>query len=397
MLLPVILLLLSLVDFAQSDGGTVEIQFVRYKNAAHKSNDGYCCESYATSGCTDNCDNYFAVCFRAYNPANDATCIHTRTTGEFNDDVTFKTGINALKNNVDNPFSLDFNGAWKNSFSLKITIKDKDSFTGDDLVDILRPGIANAGISSSWTSLTIRGKHSKTLSLKWRVQCNANYYGDCTVYCVPKDTDVDGHYTCNPTTGAKICRSGWKGAPQCKTPICKTGCSTQHGYCKNPNECICHSGWTGSNCLTCVAKSGCVNGYCINPNECICNSHWLGSLCDKSGNGCKDSPCLNGGTCTVIPDSYTCTCPQDFSGPNCAIDMNRCRSSPCRNNGACSNLPNNFACDCQPGYTGQLCSTEIDECSSDPCLYGNCSDFEKSFSCTCHPGFTGRLCATGKY
>ena len=61
----------------------------------------------------------------------------------------------------------------------------------------------------------------------------------------------------------------------------------------------CNSGWTGSNCLTCIPKSGCgeylsisqirqerriwflVNGHCIDANQCICNSHWLGSLCDK--------------------------------------------------------------------------------------------------------------------
>lgn len=128
-MLPVILLL-SLVDFAQvvlshtpctpmvliallcqTDGGTVEIQFVRYKNWAHKG--GYCCESYFTSYCVDECDNYFIVCLREYNPTNDNKCTDTRTTGEFGDDVAFATGSSALRNGLSNPFSLNFNGAWK--------------------------------------------------------------------------------------------------------------------------------------------------------------------------------------------------------------------------------------------------------------------------------------------
>ena len=132
-MLPVILLL-SLVDFAQvvllhtpctiliallcqTDGGTVEIQFVRYKNWAHKVNygaySGYCCDSYSASVCIDECDNYFIVCLREYNPTNDNKCPQRRTTGEFGDDVAFATGSSALRNGLNNPFSLSFNGAWK--------------------------------------------------------------------------------------------------------------------------------------------------------------------------------------------------------------------------------------------------------------------------------------------
>ncbi|XP_065845465.1 uncharacterized protein [Oscarella lobularis] len=91
------------------------------------------------------------------------------------------------------------------------SILDKDDTNADDLIDVLLPGIENARISGSWTNWTIRGNYNRTLELNWRVQCNENYYGDCTVYCLPKDSDIDGHYICNSTTGAKICRSGWTG------------------------------------------------------------------------------------------------------------------------------------------------------------------------------------------
>jgi len=45
--------------------------------------------------------------------------------------------------------------------------------------------------------------------MKHKLYCDANYYSsDCSVYCVAKDTDAEGHYTCDPATGRIICRSG---------------------------------------------------------------------------------------------------------------------------------------------------------------------------------------------
>ncbi|XP_065845754.1 delta-like protein D [Oscarella lobularis] len=390
----VILLLSSFFHTARGDG-TLEIQFNQYRHSASKDFKGLCCDSFLSWGCSNDCDNFVIVCYRDYNPSNDNTCIGTRTTGKFDDSVTFSTGKNALKNNLDNPFSFGFSGAWKNSFSLKLTIWDDDSINKDDLVDVLRPGIAHAGVSSAWSSLTIKGKYSKTLSLKWRVQCDANYYGDCSVLCVPQDSDATGHYTCDRTTGQRKCMSGWTGAPQCKTPICKTGCSKLHGSCTKPGQCTCDPGWKGNTCSDCVKKSGCKHGDCSNGNDCICQSHWLGPLCDQSGLGCNDHPCQNGGTCSVKPNSFRCACPSDFIGSTCNVDMNQCRSNPCLNGATCDNHANGFTCNCPSGYAGQFCSTDIDECSSDPCLNnGHCSDFVNSFSCTCQSGYTGDLCDT---
>ena len=48
-----------------------------------------------------------------------------------------------------------------------------------------------------------------SLTMKHKLYCDANYYSsDCSVYCVAKDTDAEGHYTCDPATGRIICRSG---------------------------------------------------------------------------------------------------------------------------------------------------------------------------------------------
>ena len=93
---------------------------------------------------------------------------------------------------------------------------DYDSGVDDDLIDILRAGVQHTGISNAWTGMKIRGKYSKFLSLRWRVQCDSHYYGNCGVFCKPQN-DNSGHYNCDPTTGARICMEGWTGAPQCNT------------------------------------------------------------------------------------------------------------------------------------------------------------------------------------
>ncbi len=50
-------------------------------------------------------------------------------------------------------------------------------------------------------------------------------------------------------------------------------------------------------------------------------------VCNKSA--CSPSPCLNGGSCDILPGdptglSYTCSCPLGFTGLNCETDINEC-------------------------------------------------------------------------
>jgi len=47
------------------------------------------------------------------------------------------------------------------------------------------------------------------LTFRYKLYCDADYYSsDCSVYCVANDTDIAGHYTCDPITGNIICRPG---------------------------------------------------------------------------------------------------------------------------------------------------------------------------------------------
>ena len=57
-----------------------------------------------------------------------------------------------------------------------------------------------------------------SLSLRYMLYCNSNYYGSyCSVYCVARDTDTSGHYTCHSRTGSKVCRSGRNTRVQCRS------------------------------------------------------------------------------------------------------------------------------------------------------------------------------------
>ena len=48
-----------------------------------------------------------------------------------------------------------------------------------------------------------------------------------------------------------------------------SGCNLEHGYCTKPDECICHIGWSGSNCTECVSQQNCP-GSCSTPSGCVC-------------------------------------------------------------------------------------------------------------------------------
>ena len=44
------------------------------------------------------------------------------------------------------------------------------------------------------------------------VYCGANFYDDqCSTFCVARD-NCDGHFECDPSTGAQVCLPGWAGA-----------------------------------------------------------------------------------------------------------------------------------------------------------------------------------------
>lgn len=83
-------------------------------------------------------------------------------------------------------------------------------------------------------------------------------------------------------------------------------------------------------------------------------SGFTGTQCEIDIDECKDRPCLNGGTCHDLINSFKCTCAIGFTGSRCQINIDDCISSPCRNGGICHDSIAGYTCECPPGFTGKI-------------------------------------------
>ncbi|GAB5582047.1 delta-like protein 3 isoform X1 [Prionailurus iriomotensis] len=236
---------------------------------------------------------------------------------------------------------------------------------------------------------------------------------------------------------------------------CRAGCSPDHGFCEQPNECRCLEGWTGplctipvsSSCLTprgpSSAATGCLvprpgpcdGNPCANGGscsvktwsaardcfmgdfpgeagrdneqppmfeetsgsfECACPRGFYGLRCEVSGVTCADGPCFNGGLCVggADPDSaYVCHCPPGFQGSNCEKRVDRCSLKPCRNGGLCLDLGHALRCRCRAGFAGPRCEHDLDDCTGRACANGGtCLEGGGARRCSCALGFGGRDC-----
>ena len=139
------------------------------------------------------------------------------------------------------------------------------------------------------------------------------------------------------------------------------------------------------------------HGSCNQPNECICDTGYGGTNCDQDLDVCgHQQPCLHGATCSNEgPDQHSCACPPGYTGTNCQTEINECSPLPCLNGATCivslscpqpcsmecavlysplQDQVNGFECQCAPGWTGNTCSENIDECDPNPCENGgNCT------------------------
>ncbi|XP_061688427.1 coagulation factor VII-like [Syngnathoides biaculeatus] len=72
---------------------------------------------------------------------------------------------------------------------------------------------------------------------------------------------------------------------------------------------------------------------------------------------CESSPCLNGGSCSVLAESYNCLCPPHFSGLNCEHDDRVGPDTCLLENGGCEHFCDGdergvrLNCSCANGYS----------------------------------------------
>uniref|UniRef100_A0A672ZM02 Delta-like protein n=1 Tax=Sphaeramia orbicularis TaxID=375764 RepID=A0A672ZM02_9TELE len=386
--------------------GYFELQLISVENPKGQLLNGDCCDaekSAAEGQCgADECDTYFRVCLKEYQTevTTNGPCTYGSETTKVIGGNTFqfkggqKTGQN--RNSETGKIIIPFQFAWPRAYTVIVEAWDRDNGTHNEELLIER-SIHKGMINPGEEKQTVEYK-SLIASFEYtiRVRCDEHYYGTkCNKVCRPRD-DYFGHYVCDQF-GNRGCMEGWTGH-DCKTAICKQGCSLLHGNCDVPGECKCSYGWQGPLCDECLPYPGCVHGTCTEPWKCDCEKNWGGLLCNKDLNYCgTNKPCKNGGTCmNTEPDEYDCACPDGYSGKNCEIAEHACASNPCANGGTCHEVPSGFECHCPAGWSGPTCAKDTDECASSPCAQGGtCIDMENGFECLCPPQWTGKTCQIG--
>ncbi len=180
-----------------------------------------------------------------------------------------------------------------------------------------------------------------------------------------------------------------------------------------PRSLLSSLGYTGHDCAT--PFSNCDDNPCMNGASCTdlpdytgyvctCPPYYTGDNCDITVTPCDYNPCWNSGACVpnytqvslgVYNYSTGCNCTDAFMGDICDIDVNECViSTPCFNEGTCINTNGGYLCLCTDGYTGDDCNAEINECNDNPCYNsGVCTDEFNGYTCNCTGTlYTGPTC-----
>ena len=103
--------------------------------------------------------------------------------------------------------------------------------------------------------------------------------------------------------------------------------------------------------------------------------------------GCRSSPCLNGGRCmSVTPQrEFMCDCASDFAGDYCETALTcEVKPSPCLNTGACVAVDNQMRCACPAWAAGSFCDAPL-----------NCSRWITWGCASCGFAIETRLCYAG--
>uniref|UniRef100_A0A8C3AVT5 Crumbs cell polarity complex component 1 n=1 Tax=Cyclopterus lumpus TaxID=8103 RepID=A0A8C3AVT5_CYCLU len=145
----------------------------------------------------------------------------------------------------------------------------------------------------------------------------------------------------------------------------------------------------------------CLNGgQCqdlFNTYNCSCAAGWEGRRCSFFTDTCASSPCVHG-NCSVNGITYDCTCVAGYAGDDCDEEVDMCENHLCAHGGTCLHGPDRYACLCPENYTGSLCirpKLPVSVCGDDTRNYtcfngGNCTD--RDLYCDCPPGFIGHRC-----
>ncbi|XP_075944769.1 protein crumbs homolog 1 [Anarhichas minor] len=162
------------------------------------------------------------------------------------------------------------------------------------------------------------------------------------------------------------------------------------------------AGWSLVGCLSTVELGGIALPYFgssdvnlprLQEEQFIPTSQQPPLLGCSGGPVCEPNPCLNGGECQDLFNTYNCSCAEGWAGRRCGFFSDTCASSPCAH-GNCSVNGLTYECTCESGYAGEDCDEEVDICEHHLCAHGGtCLHGPDRYACLCHENYTGPLCS----
>ena len=165
--------------------------------------------------------------------------------------------------------------------------------------------------------------------------CQPEWKGDyCEINRCDPNPCLNGG-TCN--IGVCTCAPGWEGTT-CESQFCSSNPCLNGGACTD-GKCVCAIGYSGEVCeVDFCGSNPCQNSGTCTGGKCVCASGYSGDTCEVDF--CGSNPCQNSGTCT----GGKCVCKQGFDGDFCQTPL--C-SSPCLYGGTCTVVNGAAECSCQ--------------------------------------------------
>ena len=206
-LLATLVTLLTVLYEGTYGSGILTIEYKYFDSRGRDSNGDYC-------DISGDCDPIFEICLRyghgslsaIFDCASNGT-VSPQIYSEAYSNETIVTFGSIIGESV-NPVVYITNNQFDGKFEISMVVVDQDILGTNDLIDHVIMMITAAKQTNFSSVLTFPGKRTifvTTTALRYKFNCDRDYYGSyCTVYCVAQN-NTNGRYTCDSETGAKIC------------------------------------------------------------------------------------------------------------------------------------------------------------------------------------------------